>query len=171
MNTLERYVFILQMMLELRRLMTFQVPFTIQHRHFVIPHLGNFFGSNDDIPSLNDDGIWIRSSANYSFFIWDHGKHEHHFQHSSRRLPELTLATGFNYFSSFCTRVRYIHFAFLFGIFILLSCQHSSPQIRTSVTGRLRRKYGVFYLQITIATGRKLEFVICCLVCICLQAC
>lgn len=82
-----------------------------------IPYLGDFFGSNDDIPSSDDDGTWIRSSANYSFFVWDHGKHERHFQHSSRRLPELTLETGFKYFSSFCTRVRRtyhdnIHFAF-----------------------------------------------------------
>ena len=34
------------------------------------------------------------------------GKHTRTFYHSERRLPELVLGTGFNYFSSFCTRVR-----------------------------------------------------------------
>ena len=82
-----------------------------------IPFLGDFFGSKDAVPSSDDDGTTIKSSASRSHFVWDHGKHERHFDHGARRLPELTIQTGFGYFSSFCTRVRRnyhdtVHYAF-----------------------------------------------------------
>ncbi len=91
-----------------------------------IPYLGKFFGKNDPIPSLDDDGTKITSSASRSHLVWDHGKHERHFSHGSRRLPELTLSTGYKYFSSFCTRVRrtyydHVHFAFSSAHSILTS--------------------------------------------------
>ena len=82
-----------------------------------IPFLGDYFGRNDPIPSADDDGTHIRSSANKSIFVWDHGKHTRHFSHSEKRLPELTCEVGYGYFHAFATRVgrRYddtIHYAF-----------------------------------------------------------
>ena len=62
-----------------------------------VPYLGDFFGMKVDILSSDGDGTFITSSANKSHFVWDHGQHERHFQHSSRQLPELTLGTGFTY--------------------------------------------------------------------------
>ncbi|KAL7526547.1 hypothetical protein ACHAXR_003319, partial [Thalassiosira sp. AJA248-18] len=82
-----------------------------------IPCLGEFFGK-DDLEGLpDDDGTWIKSSATQSQLTWDHGKHTRHFRHGARRLPELTLESGFGYFSSFCTRIRRayhdrVHYAF-----------------------------------------------------------
>ena len=39
-----------------------------------VPYLGDFFGMKDDIPSSDDDGTFIISSANKSHFVWDHGQ-------------------------------------------------------------------------------------------------
>jgi hypothetical protein len=82
-----------------------------------IPFLGQFFGASDSNPSYDDDGTWVKSSATRSHFVWDHGRHERHFQHDASGLPVLCLSTGVGYFQSFCTRVqrRYsdrVHYAF-----------------------------------------------------------
>ena len=73
-----------------------------------VPELGKFFGSQDGVSDDDSDCTWIKSSATKSVFTWDNGKHTQTFYHSERRLPELVLGTGtgFNYFSSFYTRVR-----------------------------------------------------------------
>jgi hypothetical protein len=47
-----------------------------------IPFFGRFLGREvSPYPTSNDDGTYIQSSASRSHFVWDHGKHEHHFMH------------------------------------------------------------------------------------------
>jgi len=70
-----------------------------------VPFLGDYFGRNDEIPNSDDDGTWIKSSANKSHFTWDHGKHERHFVHGDSRLPELLMNEGTSYFRAFCSRI------------------------------------------------------------------
>ena len=53
----------------------------------IIPLLGDYFGRKYKIPNLEDDGTWIKSSANKYHFTWDHGKYERHFMHVASRLP------------------------------------------------------------------------------------
>ena len=69
--------------------------------------LGSLFG---DIAYSRDmlaaDGTNIKSGATKSHFTWDHGKHERHFLHGSRQMPELFLYVGNRYFNAFCTRVH-----------------------------------------------------------------
>ena len=89
-----------------------------------IPALGEFFGKGDTIPTSDDDGTYVTSSATRSTLVWDHGKHTRTFVHSSRRLPELTLETGFNYFSAFCTRVRRHYYD---NVSYAFSSAHSIP--------------------------------------------
>lgn len=101
---------------------TYHIPNAIYDKHspyniIGIPFLGSYFGKNDPIPSDDDDGTHIRSSANKSTFTWDHGRHERHFQHSAKRLPELTCEVGYGYFQAFATRIARgyddtIHYAF-----------------------------------------------------------
>ncbi|KAL7432992.1 hypothetical protein ACHAXH_001930 [Discostella pseudostelligera] len=69
-----------------------------------IPFLGEYFGAHNPVPSKDDDGTYIRSSASKSHFVWDHGKHERHFLHDDRSLPVLVLENGIRYFQAFCTR-------------------------------------------------------------------
>ena len=66
-----------------------------------ISFLGNYFCSKDKIPNLDDDGTWIKSCANKSHFIWDHGKYERHCMHGSIRIPEFYLCQGQGYFQAF----------------------------------------------------------------------
>ncbi len=83
-----------------------------------IPFFGSFLGQDDTTnPTQNNNGTYIISSASRSHFIWDHGKHEHHFCHDKRSLPILFLETGNNYFGAFCTQVTrlyrdLVHYAF-----------------------------------------------------------
>ena len=82
-----------------------------------IPFLGDHFGAKDTIPTRDDDGAYVRSSASKTTFVWDHGQHSRDFTHDARSLPVLTLDTGVGYFQAFCTRVRRkyedtVHFAF-----------------------------------------------------------
>ena len=51
-----------------------------------IPFLEDYFGNKDKIRISDNDGTWIKSSANTSHFTWDHGKYERHFIHGSKRL-------------------------------------------------------------------------------------
>ena len=53
----------------------------------VITFLGDYFGSKDKIPNLDDDGTRIKSSANKYHFTWDHGKYERNFMHGASRIP------------------------------------------------------------------------------------
>lgn len=71
-----------------------------------VPTLGAFFGRHDDIPNEDDDGTWVRSSANKSILTWDHGKHTRQFRHPSSKLPELHLYRGRSYFQAFCAHTR-----------------------------------------------------------------
>ena len=82
-----------------------------------IPFFGDYFLSKDKIPNLDNDGTWIKSSANKSLFTWDHDKYERHFIHEARRLLELYLYQGQVYFQAFCSQFNRflndkVHFAF-----------------------------------------------------------
>ena len=83
------------------------------------PAIGVYFEDGADIRSpLQEDITIILSGSTKSHFVWDHGKHERHFIHGSRQLPELILYFGYGYFNALCTRVhkilRYqVHYAFL----------------------------------------------------------
>ena len=83
-----------------------------------VPALGMFFGDNANAGSpYNKDGTTIKSGAMRSHFIWDHGKHQQHFMHSSRLMPELHLYVGHGYFNEFCTSIQKlmrdkVHYAF-----------------------------------------------------------
>ena len=82
-----------------------------------IPFLGDYFGAKDTIPTRDDDGTYVHSSASKTTLVWDHGQHSRDFTHDARSLPVLTLDTGVGYFQAFCTRVRRkyedtVHFAF-----------------------------------------------------------
>ena len=44
-----------------------------------ITALGAFFGKYDTMPSSDDEGNRVKSSATKSQFVWDHGKDERHF--------------------------------------------------------------------------------------------
>jgi len=69
-----------------------------------IPYLGKFFGTTNPIPSYDDDGTFVHSSATRTHFVWDdHGKHERSFTHDNHLLPVLTLESGVGYFHAFCT--------------------------------------------------------------------
>jgi len=37
-----------------------------------IPFLGDYFGAKDTIPTRDDDGTYVRSSASKTTFVWDH---------------------------------------------------------------------------------------------------
>ena len=101
---------------------TYHIPDAIYDEHspyniIGIPFLGKYFGKNDSIPSDDDDGTHVHSSANKSIFVWDHGKHIRHFTHSAKGLPELTCEVGYGYFQAFATRVARhyddtVHYAF-----------------------------------------------------------
>ena len=70
-----------------------------------IPALGAFFNDSATADSPHDkDGTTITSGASRSLLVWDHGKHERHFMHSSSRMPELHLYVGHGYFDAFCMR-------------------------------------------------------------------
>ena len=72
-----------------------------------VPALGTFFGNNATAGSpYDEDGTTIKSGAMRSHFIWDHGKHERHFMHSSSLMPELHLYVGHGYFNAFFTRIH-----------------------------------------------------------------
>ena len=60
-------------------------------KHFAAPH------------KKHAKGTWIRSGAEGSTLTWDHGKHEHDFQHSVSKLPKIYVNEGTTYFTSFCT--------------------------------------------------------------------
>ena len=60
-----------------------------------IPALVSFFGDSADASNmLAADGTNIKSGANKSNFVWDHGKHERHFLHGSIKMPKLFLYVG-----------------------------------------------------------------------------
>ena len=73
---------------------------------FGIPFLGDYFGAKDTVPTRDDNGTYVQSSASKTTFVWDHGQHPRDFTHDARSLPVLTLDTGVGYFQVFCTRVR-----------------------------------------------------------------
>ena len=83
-----------------------------------VPVLGSFFGDSADASNmLVADGTNIKSGANKSNSVWDHGKHEWHFLHGSSQMPGLFIYVGNGYFNAFCTRVHKIlsdkvHYAF-----------------------------------------------------------
>ena len=83
-----------------------------------VPALGMFFSNNTNAGSTyNEDGTTIKSGTTRSRFIWDHGKHERHFMHSSSLMPELHFYVGHGYFNAFCTRIHNllrdkVHYAF-----------------------------------------------------------
>eukprot|EP00986_Skeletonema_menzelii_P004558 scaffold1561_cov129-Skeletonema_menzelii.AAC.11 len=82
-----------------------------------IPALGDFFGRNDTVPSSDDEGTFVTSSANRTILTWDHGKHQRSFAHSDKRLPELLCEAGYGYFHAFTSRLRRafddkVHYAF-----------------------------------------------------------
>ena len=83
-----------------------------------VPALGMFFGNNANAGSpYDEDGTTIKSGATRSHFIWDHSKHERHFMHGSRLMPELQLYVGHGYLNAFCTRIHNllrdkVHYAF-----------------------------------------------------------
>jgi hypothetical protein len=101
---------------------TYHIPNAIYDKHspfniIGIPCLGDYFGKNDSVPSSDDDGTYVKSSATKSVLTWDHGKHTRHFTHSDKRLPELTCDVGYGYFQAFATRIsrQYndtVHYAF-----------------------------------------------------------
>ena len=60
-----------------------------------VPALGTFFGDNANASSPCDEyGTTIKSGATRSHFVWDHGRHEWHFMHSSSLMPEIHLYVG-----------------------------------------------------------------------------
>ena len=83
-----------------------------------VPALGTLFGNNANSGSPYDkDSTTIKSGATRSQFIWDNGKHERHFMHGSRLIPELHLYVGHGCFNAFCTRIHKllrdkVHYAF-----------------------------------------------------------
>ena len=83
-----------------------------------IPALGLLFDDNTNAGShYNEDGTTIKSGATRSHFIWDHGRHERHFMHGSRLMPEIHLYVGHGYFNAFCTCIHNllrdkVHYAF-----------------------------------------------------------
>jgi hypothetical protein len=64
-----------------------------------IPFLSQYFGDHKDM------GTKITSGCYQSHFIWDHEKHERHFQHGIDCLPTLQVNEGQSYFKAFCSRV------------------------------------------------------------------
>ena len=71
-----------------------------------VARLGGHFGRNDSPPTEDDEGTWVRSSASFSTFSWDHKKHTRTIYHSVDRLPELPVNVGTSLFDSFCTDLK-----------------------------------------------------------------
>ena len=78
-------------------------PFNIL---FVGRH-GSYFDKVD--ATCDDNGTYIRSSANFSTFTWDHGKFTQTFVHSSNGLPELSVDVGMSTYDAFCSRLRKLY--------------------------------------------------------------
>ncbi len=74
-----------------------------------IGRLGQQFGKSDLPPTSDDNGTFIRSSANFSTFTWDHGRFTRTFSHSSDGLPELPVNVGTSIYQTFCTKIRRIY--------------------------------------------------------------
>ena len=70
-------------------------PFNILSVGILSARFGNEHSTCDD------EGTYIRSSANFSTFTWDQGRYTRTFSHSSDGLPELPVNVGTLMFHSF----------------------------------------------------------------------
>ena len=71
-----------------------------------VARLGGHFGRNDSPPTGDDEGTWVRSSASFTTFSWDHKRHTRTIYHSVDGLPELPVNVGTSVFDSFCSGLK-----------------------------------------------------------------
>ena len=97
-----------------------------------IPPLGKYFNDSTDVhKSFDNNGTTIKSVATKSNFVWDHGRHERQFMHSSSHMPELHLLVVHGYYNALCHCIHNflkdkLHYAFS-------SSYSIEPQIEKSV--------------------------------------
>lgn len=72
-----------------------------------VGRLGAQFGKTN--ADCDDDGTYIKSSANFSTFTWDHGKFTRTFPHSGEGLPEMPVNVGNSCYHSFCSRIKRVY--------------------------------------------------------------
>ena len=115
-----------------------------------VPALGTFFGDNANAGNpYNEDGTTIKLGATRSNFIWDHGKHKHHFMHGSSLLPELHLYVGHGYFNAFHTRIDKllrdkVHYAFSSAYSVDPSATTTEPHVIPEKSGDIEGENNIY---------------------------
>jgi hypothetical protein len=71
--------------------------------------LGHKFGAVEYMFDSDEDGTWIKTSANYLIFTRDHGKFSRTIRHARSCLPELNVNASNSTFKSYCTKLKRIY--------------------------------------------------------------
>ncbi len=113
-----------------------------------VGRLGSHFGKEHS--DCDDDGTYIRSSANFSTFTWDHRKFTWTFAHSSDGLPELLVNVGMTGYNAFCSRVCKLYddsisYAFATTVIEYEQDELDLPSDDNSFSGDFKKDKDVYY--------------------------
>ncbi len=108
------------------------------------------FTFGNDNSDCDDNGTYIRSSANFSTFTWDHGKFTWTFSHSSNGLPELPVNIGMTAYNAFCLRVRKLYddsigYAFVTAVVEYEQDELNLPPNDNSLSGNFEKDGDIYY--------------------------